>query len=168
MFIYFYFILIPTNTYQQISLQTRSKNIDIFLINHMKTSLKKTNSALHWMIIIPQSPKFMVFPKSINQEFLYEQLFLGLDLPPPHNITKSLAKMLSPLLAWLTIHTHTHTHIYIYIYIYIYITGSLAEWVECSPMVQETWVQSQVRHTKDFENGTCLTLSIIMYVSRVK
>ena len=31
------------------------------------------------------------------------------------------------------------------IYIYIYITGSLAQWVECSPMVRETGVQSQVK-----------------------
>ena len=30
-------------------------------------------------------------------------------------------------------------------------------------MVQETWV-----HTKDSKNGTCLTLSNIRYVSRVK
>ena len=35
--------------------------------------------------------------------------------------------------------------LYIYIYIYIYInTGSLTNWVECSPMVRETEVQSQV------------------------
>ena len=65
-------------------------------------------------------------------------------------------------------HTHTHTHIYIY----IYITGSLAKWVECSLMVRETWVQSQVtsyqRLLKWYLIPPCLTLSNIRYVSRVK
>ena len=55
--------------------------------------------------------------------------------------------------------------LYIYIYIYIYIYNRLiGRWVECSPMVRETWVQS-----KDFKNGTlCLILSNTRYVSRVK
>ena len=33
-------------------------------------------------------------------------------------------------------------------------TGTLAQRLECSPMARETWVQSQVGHTKDFKNGT--------------
>ena len=51
-------------------------------------------------------------------------------------------------------------------------TSSLAKWVECSPMVQETWVLSQVesyqRHKKWYLILPCLILSIKKYVSRVK
>ena len=51
-------------------------------------------------------------------------------------------------------------------------SGSFAEWVECSPMVRETWVQSQVasyqRLLKWYLIPPCLTLSNIRYVSRVK
>ena len=46
-------------------------------------------------------------------------------------------------------------------------TGSFAKWVECSPMVQETRVQSQ-RLEKWYLILPCLTLSNIRYVSRVK
>ena len=35
-------------------------------------------------------------------------------------------------------------------------------------MIRETGFNPRSRHTKDFKNGTCLTLSIIRYVSRVK
>ena len=49
---------------------------------------------------------------------------------------------------------------------------SLAQWVECSPMVRQTWVQSQVasyqRHKKWYLIPPCLTLRNIRYVSRVK
>ena len=70
-------------------------------------------------------------------------------------------------------HTHTRIYIYIYTHVYIYIyirsinfvihqktqnmpfilymtqyefsyIGSLAKWVECSPMIRETWVYSRV------------------------
>ena len=55
----------------------------------------------------------------------------------------------------------------IYIYIYIYIVV-----VECSPMIRETYVQSQVesyqRLLKWYLIPPCLTLSNIRYVSRVK
>ena len=34
------------------------------------------------------------------------------------------------------------------------LTNSLAERVECSPMVQETGIQSQVTSYQDFKNGT--------------
>ena len=51
-------------------------------------------------------------------------------------------------------------------------TGSLALWVECSPIVRETGVQSQVvsyqRLKKWYLIPPCLTLSNIRYVSRVK
>ena len=51
-------------------------------------------------------------------------------------------------------------------------TGSLASWVECSPMVWETWVQSQLasyqRLLKWYLILSCLILSNIRYVSRVK
>ena len=64
-------------------------------------------------------------------------------------------------------------YIYIYIYTYIYrLTSPLANWVECSPITQETRVQSQVksyqRLKKCYLISPCLTLSIIRYVSRVK
>ena len=56
--------------------------------------------------------------------------------------------------------------------IIIIITSSLAQWVECSPMIRETWVQSQVasyqRFLKWYLVPPCLTLSNIRYVSRVK
>ena len=49
---------------------------------------------------------------------------------------------------------------------------TLAWWLECSPMVQETWVQSQVesyqRLKKWYLMPPCLTLSIIRYRSKVK
>ena len=55
---------------------------------------------------------------------------------------------------------------------FITITLSLALWVECSPMVRETWVQSQVTSyqwlLKWYLIPPCLTLSNIRYVSRVK
>ena len=48
----------------------------------------------------------------------------------------------------------------------------LALWVECSAMVRETWVQSQVASYQRLEKWylipPCLTLSNIKYVSRVK
>ena len=49
---------------------------------------------------------------------------------------------------------------------------TLNQWVECSLMVQETWVQSQVasyqRLYKWYLIPPCLALSNIRYVSRVK
>ena len=52
------------------------------------------------------------------------------------------------------------------------LTGSLAKWVECSPIVLETWVHSQVasyqRLLKWYLIPLCLTFSMIRYVSRVK
>ena len=61
---------------------------------------------------------------------------------------------------------------YIYIYIYIYISGPLVYRVECSSMVRETGIQSQVesyqRLKKLYLMQPCLTLSIIRYRSRVK
>ena len=76
------------------------------------------------------------------------------------------------------IQRYTYTHIYVkYVYIKmmtnIYIcTGSLAQWVECSPMIWETWVQSLVasyrRLLKWYFLPPCLTLNNIRYVSRVK
>ena len=52
-------------------------------------------------------------------------------------------------------------------------TGSLAKWVECSPMVREIGVQSQVESyqrpkKKCYLIPPCLTFNIIRYVSRVK
>ena len=48
----------------------------------------------------------------------------------------------------------------------------MARWLECSPMAQETWVQSQVesyqRLKKWYLMTPCLTLSIIRYGSRIK
>ena len=47
----------------------------------------------------------------------------------------------------------------------------LALWVECSPMVQETGVQSQVKSYQKLKKWylmpSCLTLSIIRYISRI-
>ena len=57
-------------------------------------------------------------------------------------------------------------------YASVYKTGSLFKWVECSPMVREMWVQSQVesyqRLKKWYLIPPCLTLSNIRCVSRVK
>ena len=54
----------------------------------------------------------------------------------------------------------------------IYIYRRLAWWLECSPMVRETWVQSLVesyqRLKKWYLVPPCLKLSIIRYRSRVK
>ena len=56
--------------------------------------------------------------------------------------------------------------------VYKYIIGSLVQWVECSPIIQETCVQSQAasyqRLLKSYLMPPCLTLSNIRYVSRVK
>ena len=45
-------------------------------------------------------------------------------------------------------------------------------WLECSPMAREIWAQSQIesyqRPKKWYLTISCLTLSIIRYVSRVK
>ena len=53
-----------------------------------------------------------------------------------------------------------------------YITRLLAKLVECSPLVQETWVHSQVESYQNSKKWylmqPCLTLSIIRYKSRVK
>ena len=41
--------------------------------------------------------------------------------------------------------THTYTHIYIYIYTFSVAHIEIPDiWVECSPMVRKTWLQSQV------------------------
>ena len=54
----------------------------------------------------------------------------------------------------------------------IFSHSSLAQWVECLPMVQETWVQSQFtsyqRLWKWYLIPPCLTFSIIRYISRIK
>ena len=46
------------------------------------------------------------------------------------------------------------------------------KWVECSPMVRKTWVQSQVASYQDFKKWylitPCLALNNIRYVSRRK
>ena len=53
-----------------------------------------------------------------------------------------------------------------------FFTGSLVQWVECSPMIREIWVQSQVasyqRLLKWYLILPSLTLSNIRYVSRLK
>ena len=50
--------------------------------------------------------------------------------------------------------------------------SGVTKWVECSPMVRETWFQSQVasyqRFLKWYSILPCLTLSNIRYISRVK
>ena len=54
---------------------------------------------------------------------------------------------------------------------YIFVNWTLAWWLECSPMAQETWVQSQVesyQRQKWYLIPPCLTLSNIRYLSRVK
>ena len=62
--------------------------------------------------------------------------------------------------------------VYINFMLMLFLTGSLALWVECSPMVREIRVQSQVssyqRLKKWYLIPSCLTLSIIRCVSRVK
>ena len=70
--------------------------------------------------------------------------------------------------------------VFAYVYIIFYtlirilwlITSSLAQWVEYSPTIRETWVQSQVasyqRLWKWYLIPACLTLSNIRYVLRVK
>ena len=76
-------------------------------------------------------------------------------------------------------HTHTHTHIHTYTdtpthtYMYTHIRTHFPDLTrECSPMVRETWVQSQVksyqRLKKWYRMPPCLTLSIIRYGSKVK
>ena len=70
------------------------------------------------------------------------------------------------------------TKLYCFKYSYLIViiiwfqTGSLAQWVECSPMVRETRVQSQVKSYQRLKKWylipPCLPLSIIRYVSRVK
>ena len=48
----------------------------------------------------------------------------------------------------------------------------MIQWLECSPMARETWVQSQVESyqklKKWYSMPPCLTLSIVRYGSRVK
>ena len=48
----------------------------------------------------------------------------------------------------------------------------LAKWVECLPMVQETGIKSQVKSYQRLKKWylilSCLTLSSIMYISRLK
>ena len=55
---------------------------------------------------------------------------------------------------------------------YHYHVGSLAKWIECSPMVRETWVKSQVVSYQRLLKWYLITLGIrlsnIRYVSRVK
>ena len=57
-------------------------------------------------------------------------------------------------------------------YPYLEVFGSLAKWLDCSLMVFETWVQSQVVSYQRLKNWylipPCLTLSIISYGSMVK
>ena len=69
----------------------------------------------------------------------------------------------------LYIYIYIYIYVYIYIYIYIYIIGLV---VECSPMAQETEVQSLVesyqRLKKRYLILPCLTFSIMRYVSRVE
>ena len=61
---------------------------------------------------------------------------------------------------------------YIYCYMALSILTETGSFVECSPMVRETWVQSQVESYQRLKNWylipPCLTLSNIRYVSRVK
>ena len=61
---------------------------------------------------------------------------------------------------------------YIYIYVCVCDCNSLDKCLECSPMVRETEVQSQVEYYQRLKKWylifPCLTLSIKRYVSRVK
>ena len=74
----------------------------------------------------------------------------------------------------LIIYTHLYgfKYSYLILIIYVFLTGSLANWVEYSRMIRETWLQFQVasyqRHKKWYLIPPCLTLSNIRYVSRVK
>ena len=59
-----------------------------------------------------------------------------------------------------------------FIFIFYFIVVPLADWIDCSPIVRETRVQSLVdsyqRLQKWYLMPPCLTLSIIRYGSRVK
>ena len=64
-------------------------------------------------------------------------------------------------------------HMYPISFVYIYTNvWTLAWWLECSLMAQETWVHSQVESYKKLKKWylmhPCLTLNIIRYWSRVK
>ena len=65
-----------------------------------------------------------------------------------------------------------HLLLFVQMHIYIYINIYMAKWAECSPIVRETWVQSQVasyqRFLKWYLIPPCLTLSNIRYISSVK
>ena len=99
--------------------------------------------------------------KSIFSTYIYIYIYHG-------ETWKSISifhyKFISPVNWW-----YFALHKIIYIYLHI---SSLVKWVECSPMVQETWVQSQVVSYQRLEKWylilPCLTLSNIRYVSRVK
>ena len=55
---------------------------------------------------------------------------------------------------------------------YCLLTGPLALWVTCSPLVQETGVQSHIKSNQRLKKWSlmlpCLTRSIISYGSREK
>ena len=124
-----------------------------------------------------------IFQKSLSKPF--QNWLLELYLPYLHLFT--WVAVLGKKQQMNGFESQKHTHIYMYliyiniikqnltnefiIYIYIYITGSLAWSVECSPMVRETWVQSQVASYQKFLKWYLippyLTLSNIRYVSRV-
>ena len=105
-------------------------------------------------------------------------------LEPHHQIAVSVFYSPSQVewtLAILSHHNHLskftciiikYVHVYIFHAFFFSFIGSLSKWVECSPMVRETWVQSKVASYQTFLKWylipPCLTISNIRYVLRIK
>ena len=89
-----------------------------------------------------------------------------------NNFLSNLQCSIQMSMKWTIQHTELWRFTVRSLLLVVYLTGTLAYWVECSPMSRGDGVQSQVeshqRLKKWYLIYPCLTLSIIRYVSRVK
>ena len=85
------------NTYEQISLQTITNTINDFNISCRKLISNEDKS---WSSLINYHPinhKIYGLPKTHKPNIPLRPIISGIGSPPPHNIAKLLAKLLSPL-----------------------------------------------------------------------
>ena len=118
---------------------------------------------------------FLLFCQSFLTWLLQQEVFYGsiIRTKSEQNMSGTFySTALDSTDALSYIHTHLCQEISVIIIIIIVMTSSFVKWLECSPMVWDTGVQSWSSHTKDSKKWylmpPCLTLSIIRYESRAK
>ena len=99
-------LLGDNNTYEQMSPQTVSNNINDFNKSYRKLISNEDKSWFSLINYHPKIPKIYSLPKAHKPDIPLRPIISGIGSAPPHNIAKLLAKLLSPLLGTISDHIH--------------------------------------------------------------